>query len=150
MGASLITVKYVLPIRGGYALIALGVLLMALLGIVIVSGRHVARMDSTEAMTVRRDESGLVVNAQYPSVTFVQIVQLLVRAFPKPHALIPPGIDPKDEPSKFKQLTEQETVEILMKEVGEALNRSLAASTSPQPLQGSVGAEGTATVGPKT
>ena len=106
-------------------------------------------MDSTEAMTVRRDDSGVTVNAQYPSVTFVQIVQLLVRRFPKPDALIPPNVDPKDDPSKFRKLTDQEVTEVLVKEVEQALAGSSTAPTESQPQQPPQETGGAATISPK-
>ncbi len=128
-------VQYVLPVDLTFGLVAIAILLLVFVGLAIVSGWHVTRMDSTEALTLRGGD--LILRAKSPSIAIVQqSVQLLLRIAQKPDAIIPPNIDPKDDPSKFKKLTGQESSEVLVKELEKVLGQdSIPESITPAPIQ---------------
>ena len=143
IAALLLVLRYILPIQLEFGLVAAGVLLLTFVGLAIVAGWHVTRMDSTEALTLQIND--LILRAQSPSIAFVQIVQLLSRAAQRPDAIIPPGVDPKDDPAKFKKLTDSDETLVIAKELGKVLGRE-SVPTSDTPA---VASDGTASIPPK-
>ena len=139
--------RFVLPAYPSFALFFLAILIVTLVGTVIITCIRLSRMDPTERMSIRQDTAGLMVSARYPSVIFLQFIQFLTKASPKPTALIPEGVDPKSDPSKFKQLTAEESKRIVTQEVEEALSGTV--SSIQNLAQETPDVAGTATIDPQ-
>jgi len=142
--------SYVLPVSKGFALTVAALVIVTLIGVAVIGARQIRRMDSTEALTVQ-DPTGFTLSAQNPSVTLIQSVgiQMLIAAVARPNALIPDGVDPKDSPGKFKQLSDSEALERVKKQIEEALQKNISIlQQPPQPAKDAT-SQGTASIDPK-
>lgn len=143
----LLVFKFALPISPTWALVLASLLVAGLLAVAIVAAFHVSKIDSTESVLIRW--AGLVVSAQNPSIMLVQQIVQTLRQSPRPVALIPNEVDPKDDPAKFHRLTDKQIEEVLIKEAQETLSKGLSDSESSRPDENMPATTETATIKPK-
>jgi len=80
------------------------------------------KIDPTQDLTVSPGRFGPEVRASHPSLNVIQIIQILLKNSATPDAVIPEGLEPKDDPEKFRKLTSKEQTEILVKEIVDAVH----------------------------
>ena len=119
-----ILISWVMPNYPVFALIFLGLFLLAAIGVVVAGVIFLMRNDSTESMSLRHGERGPELEATSPSIKLVlQFVQLLAHISPPPYGIIPDSVDPKDNPEKFKKLSADEQKNLSQKELEETFER---------------------------
>lgn len=101
-----------------FALIFIGLIIVVLSGLAIIW--FVFKSDTTESIEIHHGANKVIIKS--PSQKLLPaIMNKLLESTARPNKLIPGNVDPKEDPSKFQSLTEEQQEAIVKKEVEVAL-----------------------------
>jgi len=107
----------IISIHSFFALFFIALIILVLVGLGIVI---VFKSDTTESIEYHYGDNKLIIKS--PSRQLMPtIMKKLLENTARPNRLIPIDIDPKEDPSKFQPLTEEQQEAIVKKEVEVAL-----------------------------
>jgi len=101
-----------------FSLLFMGLIIF---GLMVLGAVLILKSDMTESIELQQGDNKLIIRSPSRQL-MLSIIRKLLENTARPDKLIPIDIDPKDDPSKFNSLTEEQQEAIVKKEIEVALS----------------------------